>query len=46
MGYDRVHVAIDDATRFADVEVLSDEQQGTAISFLFRVLAWFNGHGV
>ena len=46
VGYDRVHVAIDDATRLADVEVLSDEQQGKAIGFLIRALAWFNGHGV
>ena len=46
VGYDRVHVAIDDATRLADVEALSDEQQGTAIGSLTRALAWFNGHGV
>lgn len=46
VGYDRVHVAIDDATRLADVEVLPDEQQATAIGFLTRALAWFNGHGV
>lgn len=46
VGYDRVHVAIDDATRLAYVEVLPDKQQGTAIGFLTRALAWFNGHGV
>jgi transposase InsO family protein len=46
VGYDRVHVAIDDATRLAYVEVLPDEQQGTAIGFLCRALAWFNGQGV
>jgi len=46
VGYDRVHVAIDDATRLAYVEVLPDEQQGTAIGFLTRALAWFNGQGV
>ena len=34
VGYDRVHVAIDDATRLAYVEVLADEQQATAIGFL------------
>jgi transposase InsO family protein len=38
-------VAIDDATRLAYVE-LPDEQQGTAIGFLSRSLAWFNGQGV
>lgn len=31
VGYDRVHDAIDDATRLAYVEVLADEQQATAI---------------
>ena len=46
VGYDRVHVAIDDATRLAYVEVLADEQQGTAIGFLSRAVAWFNGQGV
>jgi len=46
VGYDRVHVAIDDATRLAYVEVLTDEQQGTAIGFFSRALAWFNGQGV
>ena len=46
VGYDRVHVAIDDATRLAYVEVLPDEQQGTAIGFMSRALAWFNGQGV
>jgi len=46
VGYDLVHVAIDDATRLAYVEVLEDEQQGTAIGFLSRAFAWFNGQGV
>ena len=45
-GYDPVHVAIDDATRLAYVEVLADEQQGTAIGFLSRAVAWFNSQGV
>jgi len=43
VGYDRVHVAIDDATWLAYVEVLADEQQATAIGFMSRALAWFNG---
>jgi len=46
VGYDRGHVAIDDATRLAYVEVLADEQQATAIGFLSRALAWFNSQGV
>jgi hypothetical protein len=39
-------VAIDDTTRHAYVEVLLADQQGTAIGFLRRALAWFNGQGV
>jgi transposase InsO family protein len=46
VGYDRVHVAIDDGTRLAYVEVLADEQQATAICFMTRAVAWFNGQGV
>jgi transposase InsO family protein len=46
VGYDRAHVAIDDATRLAYVKVLPDEQQGTAVDFLSRLSAWFNGQGV
>jgi hypothetical protein len=46
VGDDRIHVAIDDATRLAYVEVLGDEQQATAIGFMTRAVAWFNGQGV
>jgi transposase InsO family protein len=41
-----VHVAIEDATRLAYMEVLTDEQQATAIGFVSRAVAWFNGQGV
>ena len=46
VGYDRVHVAIDDATRLVYIEVLADEQQATATGFLCRAVAWFNRQGV
>lgn len=46
VGYDRVHVAIDEATRLAYVEGLEDEQQGRAIGFLNLAVTWFNGQGV
>ncbi len=46
VGYDLVQLAIDDATRLAYVEVLADEQQATAIGFMRRAVAWFNGQGV
>jgi transposase InsO family protein len=43
VGYDKVHVAVDDATRLAYVEVLADEQKPTVIGILSRAVAWFNG---
>jgi transposase InsO family protein len=46
VGYDKVHVAVDDATRLAYVEVLADEQKPTVIGFLARAVAWFNGQGI
>jgi len=45
-GWDFVHVAIDDATRLAYVEVLSDERRGSATAFLIRALRWFRARGV
>ena len=46
IGWDCVHVAIDDATRLAYVEVLADEKADTAIAFLQRAIAFFARHGV
>ncbi len=45
-GWEFVHVAVDDATRLACVEVLSDERGVTASAFLRRAVAWFEGFGV
>ena len=45
-GWDFVHVAIDDATRLAYVEVLPDEKRGSATGFLVRALRWFRARGV
>jgi len=45
-GWDAVHVAIDDATRLAYVEVLSDETATTAVAFLRRAVAFYARHGV
>lgn len=46
VGWEYVHIAIDDATRLAYAEVLSDEKAGTAIAFLRRALAFFKRHGM
>ena len=45
-GWEFVHVAIDDATRLAYVEVLSDEKALTAIGFLRRAVEHFAGYGM
>jgi transposase InsO family protein len=41
-----VHIAIDDATRLAYVELLTDETAVTAIGFLRRSVAFFESHGM
>ena len=46
VGWDAVHVAIDDATRLAYAEVLSDEQATTAVAFLSRAIAFYERHGI
>jgi transposase InsO family protein len=46
IGWEYVHVAIDDATRLAYAEVLSDEKASTAIAFLRGALAFFKRHGM
>jgi transposase InsO family protein len=46
VGWDYVHVAIDDATRLAYAEVLADEKATTAVAFLGRAIAFFARHGI
>lgn len=46
IGWEFVHVAVDDCTRLAYAEVLADEQGVTAADFLARALAWFAEHGL
>ena len=46
VGWDHVHVAIDDASRVAYVEVLRTQQIPDAVGFLARAVAWFAAHGV
>jgi transposase InsO family protein len=41
MGWEFVHVAIDDYSRVAYVEILNDERATTCIAFLQRAVAWF-----
>jgi transposase InsO family protein len=46
VGWDYVHIAIDDCTRLAYAEVLTDEKAITAIAFLGRALSFYARHGV
>lgn len=46
VGWEFVHVCVDDYTRLAYVEVLDDERGHTAAGFLERAAAWFRRHGV
>jgi transposase InsO family protein len=46
VGWEYVHIAVDDCTRLAYAEVLPDERASTAIAFLRRALAFYRRHGV
>jgi transposase InsO family protein len=46
VGWEYVHVCVDDATRLAYVEVLADEKATTAVAFLKRAIAFYARHGV
>jgi transposase InsO family protein len=46
VGWEYVHVAVDDATRLAYVEVLSDEKAKTVVGFLGRAVRFFRRHGI
>ena len=46
VGYEYVHIAVDDYSRLAYAEVLSDEKARTAVGFLRRALAFYRQHGI
>ncbi len=45
-GHDYLHVAVDDATRVAYVEVFADDRAASCAAFLERVHSFFASHGV
>lgn len=45
-AWEFVHVAVDDATRLAYVEVLENEKTSSAIGFLRRAVRFLDGYGV
>jgi transposase InsO family protein len=46
IGWEYVHVCVDDATRLAYAEVLSDEKGQTVAGFLRRAVAFYRRHGI
>jgi transposase InsO family protein len=46
VGWEYVHVCIDDATRIPYVEVLEDEKAKSAVAFLRRAVAHYRRYGV
>ena len=46
IGWEILHVAIDDASRLAYTELLADEKKESACAFLVRALGFFAAHGV
>ena len=46
IGWEHVHVCIDDASRLAYSEVLGTNQQQDAVAFLERAVTWFATRGV
>ena len=46
IGWEYLHVCIDDATRLAYLEVLSDERAVTASGFFRRAVAWYQRQGI
>jgi transposase InsO family protein len=46
IGWEYVHVAVDDHSRLAYAEMLRDEKATTAIGFLRRAIAFYRRHGI
>jgi transposase InsO family protein len=46
VGWEYVHVCVDDYSRLAYAEVLPDQKAATAIGFLRRALAYYQRHGI
>ena len=46
VGWEFVHVAVDDYSRLAYAEVLADEKAATAAAFLRRAVGFYRRHGI
>jgi transposase InsO family protein len=45
LGWEYVHVAVDDASRLAYTEMLPNERKESAVAFTARAIDWFARHG-
>jgi hypothetical protein len=46
VGWEYVHIAVDDYSRLADAEVLPDQKAATAVRFLIRALRFYRRYGI
>jgi len=46
LGWQHLHVAIDDHSRLAYAELLAGQDADSCVRFLERATAWYRGHGV
>jgi transposase InsO family protein len=46
LGWEFLHVCVDDASRLAYTEILPDERKESAVAFLERAVAWFTTLGI
>lgn len=46
IGWEVLHVAIDDATRLVYAELLADERRATTARFAVRAVRWFGAQGI
>jgi transposase InsO family protein len=46
VGWEYVHVAVDDCTRLAYAEVLANERAATVVAFRRRAIAFYRRHGI
>jgi len=46
VGWESVHIAVDDYSRLAYAEVLTDETASTAVGFLRRAVSYYHRHGI
>ena len=46
IGWEYLHLAVDDHSRLAYSEILPDEKRGSCLTFLFNAMRFFRRHGI